>query len=185
MLRLRPYKNCDAEAIVSWCKDEVSFRKWSSDRFSSFPISPADLNRKYVDCNGDCLEADNFYPMTAFDESGVVGHLIMRFIDEKKSVLRFGFVIVDDSKRGKGYGKEMLRLSLQVAFELLKAEKVTLGVFENNMPAYRCYKAAGFRDVKLDQKESCYVCGETWHILELGIEKKDYEYSKTPIAYIG
>lgn len=29
MLRLRPYKNCDAKTIVTWCKDEISFRKWS------------------------------------------------------------------------------------------------------------------------------------------------------------
>ena len=40
--------------------------------------------------------------MTAFDENGVVGHLIMRFIDEEKSILRFGFIIVDNKKRGMG-----------------------------------------------------------------------------------
>ena len=28
MLRLRPYKKCDAKRIVSWIKDEISFRKW-------------------------------------------------------------------------------------------------------------------------------------------------------------
>ena len=31
-------------------------------------------------------------------ENGVVGHLIMRYTDEKQTVLRLGFVIVDDSK---------------------------------------------------------------------------------------
>lgn len=31
--------------------------------------------------------------MTAFDDSGVIGHMIMRFTDEKKTILRFGFVI--------------------------------------------------------------------------------------------
>ena len=57
------------------------------------------MNYKYMDCNGDCAEPDNFYPMTAFDDSGIVGHLIMRFTDVEKSTLRFGFVIVDDAKR--------------------------------------------------------------------------------------
>lgn len=47
--------------------------------------------------------------LTAFDESGVVGHLILRFTDEEQQTIRFGFVIVDDAKRGKGYGKEMYR----------------------------------------------------------------------------
>ena len=77
MLRLRTYKPVDAKTILTWCKDEISFRKWTSDRYDSYPITAEDMNRKYVDFNGDCVELDNFFPMTAFDESGVVGHLIM------------------------------------------------------------------------------------------------------------
>lgn len=79
-------------------KDEITFRKWTSDRYESFPIKETDMNKKYIENNGDCTEPDNFYPMTAFDESGIVGHLIMRFTDEKKTILRFGFVIVDDMR---------------------------------------------------------------------------------------
>ena len=36
MLRLRPYKKCDAKYIVSWIKDEISFRKWCADRYESY-----------------------------------------------------------------------------------------------------------------------------------------------------
>lgn len=179
MLRLRPYKNCDAKSIVTWCnKDEISFRKWCADRWETFPLSEKEMNQKYIDNNGDCKEEDNFYPMTAFDESGAVGHLIMRYTDEKKSKLRLGFVIVDDAKRGMGYGKEMLMLALKYAFEILKVEKVTLGVFDNNMPAYYCYKAAGFKDVELEKDIILKLCGEKWKILELEIEVKDYFASK-------
>lgn len=170
-LRLRPYKNCDAKTIITWCRDEVSFRKWSADRWESFPITEADMNKKYM----DCMDMDNFYPMTAFDDSGVVGHLIMRFTDEKKEILRLGFVIVDDSKRGMGYGKEMLELALKYSFEILKVEKVTLGVFDNNMSAYYCYKAVGFKETAMDEGEKYNVCGEIWNVLELEIEKKAYE----------
>ena len=173
MLRLRPYKTSDAKTIISWCKDEVAFRKWTSDCYESFPITEADMNGKYVDNNGDCAEPDNFYPMTAFDESGIVGHLIMRYTDEEKKVLRLGFVIVDDSKRGKGYGKEMISLAIRFAFEIFKAEKVTLGAFENNPPAYYCYKAAGFRDVE-NGEIICELFGEKWKILELAITKDEY-----------
>lgn len=171
MLRLRPYKKCDAEYIVKWIKDEVSFRKWSSDRYDSFPITEDDMNSKYMNFNGDCIEMDNFYPMTAFDESGIVGHLIMRFTDENKTILRFGFIIVDDSKRGMGYGKEMIQLSLKYAFEILKVEKVTLGVFENNPFAYFCYKSVGFKEVQTNNPEYYSVMGEKWKCLELEIER--------------
>lgn len=174
MLKLRPYKPCDAQVILSWCKDEVTFRRWTSDRYDTYPITPEDMNKKYIDCNGDCSEPDNFFPMTAFDENGLAGHMIMRFTDEKKSVLRFGFVILNDAIRGKGYGKEMIRLALRYAFEILRVEKVTIGVFENNPAAYHCYKAAGFREARMDEPVLCHVCGETWKVLELELEKKDY-----------
>lgn len=168
MLRLRPYKPCDAEIIASWVKDERTCRRWCSDRYENYPVTGADINRKYIDNNGDCAEPDNFYPMTAIDESGTpVGHLILRFTDMENRVLRFGFVVVDDSKRGKGYGKEMMTLALKYAFEILKVSKVTIGVFENNPAAYFCYKAAGFRDVE-GYEQPCYdFHGEQWKCLEL------------------
>ena len=167
MLRLRPYKPCDAEAILSWIKDEDTFRKWSTDRYPHYPITAEDMNHKYIDCNGDCSEADNFYPMTAFDERGVAGHFIMRFTDAEKSVLRFGFIIVDDSRRGMGYGKQMLKLGLRFAFDVLKVQKVTLGVLENNPGAYHCYKAVGFQDVTTDTPEYYAILGKQVKCLEL------------------
>ncbi len=170
-LRLRPYKKCDAKTIISWIKDEISFRKWSSDRYESFPITEADMIKKYMDCNGDCIESDNFYPMTAFDESGVVGHLIMRFTDKEKQILRLGFVIVDDAKRGKGYGKQMLLLAIKYAFDILKVAKVTLGVFENNEAAYYCYKAAGFKEIPLEKEEYCNLLGQKWKCIEMEIDE--------------
>ena len=167
MLRLRPYKKCDAKYIVSWIKDEVAFRKWSADRYEKYPITPEDINEHYSKEE----YSDSFFEMTAFDESGVVGHLIMRFVDNDKKVLRFGFVIVDETKRGKGYGKEMLNLSIKYAFEILKVTKITLGVFENNAPAYYCYKSVGFKDVQLEENEYYHIFGEKWRCLELEMEK--------------
>lgn len=165
MLRLRPYKACDVRTIVSWIKDEVSFRKWCADRFENYPITEADMNAQY----DGLAYSDSFYPMTAFDETGVVGHLIMRFLDEEKKTLRFGFVIVDDTKRGMGYGKQMLQLAIRYSFDILKVDKITLGVFENNAPAYYCYKSAGFLDVEMEEEEYFDISGEKWKCLELEI----------------
>ena len=168
-LRLRQYKPCDADRIVSWIKDEDALRKWSADRFGDFPITSGDINNKYFNNNGDCIEDDNFYPVTAFDENGVVGHLILRYTDEKKKVIRFGFVIVDDSKRGKGYGRQMLTLAIKYAFDIFGAEKITLGVFDNNKPAYRCYKAAGFKET--GEEILCEIFGEQWRQIEMEIKR--------------
>lgn len=169
MLRLRPYKACDANVIVSWIKDEVSFHKWCADRFEYYPITGEDLNNYYQ----SFANADNFFQMTAFDKSEIVGHLLMRFIDEEQKILRFGFVIVDDTKRGKGYGKKMLQLAIQFAFDIVKVEKITIGVFENNQSAYYCYKAVGFQDVG---QEMYYILGEEWKCKELELGKEEFNF---------
>lgn len=171
MLRLRPYKNCDAKYIVNWIENEFAFHQWCADRYESYPITEADINKQY----DEMAEADNFYEMTAFDEEGVKGHLIMRFTDAQKTILRFGFVIVNSKKRSMGYGKEMLQLALKYAFEILKVKKVTLGVFENNSSAYRCYQSVGFLEVKTEKPEYYHVLEEDWRCIEMEIENHEKE----------
>ena len=171
-LKLRAYKPHDAESIVSWIKDERALRRWSFDRYGVYPITSDDINYKYIDCNGDCEESDNFYPMTAVDANGPVGHLILRYTDAAKTVIRLGFIIVDDNKRGRGYGKRMIQMAIQYAFDMLKAKKITLGVFENNLTAYHCYKAAGFREVSMEQDVIFEVLGEKWKCIELEVNKE-------------
>ena len=157
MLKLRPYKSCDAQAIAKWVQDKDVFVKWGGERFGDHPVSAETIDQKYRQENGDCAEPDNFYPWTAFDGDRIVGHFIMRYINGDKKLLRFGWVVVDSATRGKGYGAQMLRLGLTYAFEFLGAEKVTIGVFENNAIAHSCYQKVGFADVGITKGEPCNV----------------------------
>ena len=168
-LRLRPYKPCDADAIIRWIRDEDALRRWSADRFGAYPITAGDINDKYLRNNGDCPQSDNFYPFTAFDDTGVVGHLILRYTDADRRVIRFGFVIVDDKMRGKGYGKQMLTLAALYAFEFFGAERITLVVFDHNEPAIRCYQAVVFREN--GEVQHCELFGTQWRIVEMVLEK--------------
>lgn len=159
MLKLRPFEKTDAKYILSWIKDEEAFRKWSADRYETYPAKPEDMIQMYE-------STDNQYPMTAYDDSGIVGHMTLRVTDDKNSILRFGFVIVDDTKRGMGYGKEMLKLAIWYAQEVLGAAKVTLGVFENNDSAEYCYRAVGFKEMDVAE-EYYHVFGQEWKCLEM------------------
>ena len=130
MLELRLYKSTDAQIIVKWLKNEYAFRQWSADRYENYPITADDMNN-YCSQYSD----KDLCKLTAVDENGIIGHLTIRFIDEARKTARLGFVIVDDTKRGQGYGKQLVSLAVAYAFDELKADKVTLGVFENNTPA--------------------------------------------------
>ena len=173
MLRLRPYKACDAQAVTQWLKDERAFRLWSADRYPRYPITAADLNAYY----DKEKQNETIWAMTAFDETGVVGHFTMRYPQAGNyEEIRLGFVIVDDQKRGKGYGKEMLSLARAYAFDLLKVRKITLGVFAQNTNALCCYRASGFRPVVRSEPEQYNCMGELWNCLEMElIQGEQYE----------
>ena len=148
MMRIRPYKASDADTILSWCQDEKAFYQWTAGRFGDYPITQREF----------CFD-ESLMPFTAFDETGIVGFFTLRNPDESLDELRFGFVIVNPHKRGKGCGKAMLQLGLKFVFEIYGAKKVSLGVFENNPQAYYCYKAVGFRDVVLNTTKKYSILG--------------------------
>ena len=79
----------------------------------------------------------NLMAFTAIDDNEIVGFFTMRRPNEFFEELIFG------------------------------ANKVSLGVFENNESAYYCYKAIGFEDVSQDEIEKYTVMGEEWNCLEL------------------
>lgn len=167
MLRLRPYKCCDALTITKWLKSEYAFRQWSADRYDKYPLTAEGMNA-YYDRDKD---NENIWGMTAFDETGVIGHFTLRFPGQSRDEVRLGFVIVDDQKRGNGYGKEIVLLAAAYAFEFVKVKKISLGVFENNIAAIKCYESCGFQVAPLKQTE-CYECmGETWNCIEMELER--------------
>ena len=165
-MELRRYKASDAQFIVKWLKNEYAFRQWSADRYEKYPITSEDMNNYYSQYNDDEL-----YKLTAICKDEIVGHLTIRFIDDARKIARLGFVIVDDTKRGNGHGKELVSSALKYAFDELKADKVTLGVFENNTPAINCYLSCGFKIVEKEMIESYQCMGEIWNCIEMEIMK--------------
>ncbi len=54
--------------------------------------------------------------------------------------------MVDASVRGKGIGKEMIKLAVRRAFTDPEALAVQLSVFSENARAQRCYAGNGFTE---------------------------------------
>ncbi len=76
----------------------------------------------------------------------------------------------------------MLDLASDFAFNILVVTRITLGVFENNVAAFHCYKKAGFfefssENVVPEIYEYMDTQGniEKWKIIEM--EKKNYLFT--------
>ncbi len=149
-LTLRPYQPSDAAVITSWLKSEYLMRQWCADRYEHYPVMPEDMSiyyDRYIDGQRSCA-------LTMVDGNDIVGYITLRIPADDPTEQRLGFVIVDDSKRGRGLGKALVSMAIKYAFETLEATKVSLGVFENNPSAIHCYEASGFHSVLRHDTES-------------------------------
>lgn len=165
MIGIRPFQKGDAKQIVKWIHNEEEFRLWSGDCFKVYPLYAEDLITYYE----QHINA-NYMAMVAYDEDGIFGQFVFRYMDDTKKSLRLGFVIVDDFCRGMGYGKAMLYQALTYAFDELHVDEVTLSVFTNNDAALHCYYSLGFEDATHCPDTPVNICGHAWIRRELFIQ---------------
>lgn len=166
MLELRPFQPADAAKIISWIDSETTFYRWSAGRYGAFPIVSDTLIQAYADCDA----VNGPFPMVMLDDGEPVGHFIIRYPSDDRTTVRFGFVLLDASRRGKGYGKKMIDLAIAHAFDHMHAQHITIGVFADNAPARHCYLRAGFHEVP-GLEEIYPINGQEWLCLELAMDK--------------
>jgi RimJ/RimL family protein N-acetyltransferase len=76
----------------------------------------------------------------------------------------FGIEIGEADYRGRGYGTEAVRLTLDYAFTALGLHNISLETWEYNLAAQRAYTKAGFRELgRLRQAK--FMNGKLWDIV--------------------
>lgn len=73
-----------------------------------------------------------------------IGYLIMAGIENSNHSIEFRRIVI--CEKGKGFGKETLRLIKKVAFEQLQAHRLWLDVRDKNDRAQNLYKFEGFTE---------------------------------------
>jgi len=157
-MKLREFRQEDADVICKWIKDETSLYEWSADRISRYPFTAGDL----VDHHKRTMSEEKFMPFTYVDNNGVpIGHMAIRYPDEHdKSCVRFGFVIIAPVLRRRGLAAAMLEEACEYSRDVLHASKASLSVFTTNEKAIRCYESRGFR--RTGETESYELPAGSW-----------------------
>ena len=156
-MRLRPYiPETDFDAVRNWVCDPRAHALWCANRFE-YPLSAENFDRVLREIrvrNGDC-------PFVAVGENGAAAGFFCYSLrpDTNEGLLKF--VIVDPAVRGQGFGKAMLRMAVDYAFRISKADAVYLRVFTENLRAVRCYESVGFTEEKTDENAFSYQ-DESW-----------------------
>lgn len=167
-MRLRPFISLqDFDEIKTWITDERLHAMWCANRFK-FPMDKTDFDNVMSDMAIKYKES----PFVATSDDGMLLGFFCYSLNLETNEGMLKFVMVNPKIRGKGYGKQMLRLALDYAFNISKADAVHLNVFPENTSAKKCYESVGFTERNLTPDAFKYKA-ECWGRCNM-IYKKEY-----------
>jgi RimJ/RimL family protein N-acetyltransferase len=177
MIRLEPFTQDDFAQLIEWINTEELLTNWAGSLFS-FPLTQSSMEW-YIEKTNDLKKSDAFIYKVVDQNSGItVGHISLGGISRKNRSGRISRVLIGSGDhKGKGYCKDMVRAILKIGFDELKLHRISLGVYDFNSPALKCYQSSGFsvdgimRDILLYQDK-------WWSLIEMSILEEEWEKIK-------
>jgi RimJ/RimL family protein N-acetyltransferase len=172
-LQLVPFTRQDFAQLIFWSGDEDFLMQWGGPPFR-FPLTEDQLKEYNKDAS-DVKTAERLNYKVVLAKTGQgIGHVSIGKIDRENRTARIGRVLIGDvEQRGKGLGKELVEAALNICFDILDLNTVTLGVFDFNVPAQKTYVRAGFSPQKVLEGVRT-VKGVPWNIVEMSIDRATY-----------
>lgn len=178
MINLEPGRAEDLHLILCWNdgKGPEFLMQWAGPGFEH-PLTEAQLHRHLDGAIDGRTQEHRFYRIVLQSppaEDQTVGVVELSRIDRENCSARVAhFLLGDPAVRGQGIGTEALNHLLSVCFEELGLHRVSLGVFDFNEGAIRCYEKAGFRKEGL-LRDVRRVGERYWSLFEMSILSHEY-----------
>ena len=168
-MRIRPYlPDKDYKYVSAWISDEKTHFFWCANLLP-YPLTEKSFH-EFLEKNS-AEWTDSAYVAT--ENNGRVVGFFCYSVNTENDIGFLKFIIVDKARRGKGYGKEMLNLALQFAFQITGTKAVQLNVFSENVLAKQCYEKVGFVERNIDKDVFAYK-DELWSRCNMIISKQSF-----------
>lgn len=167
MLKLQKFEKSDFDRLIGWIPDEQFLIQTCGPLFK-WPFNVGQLEQHLKNAEG---EKPTVYAFNAVivPENKVIGHVGIIWIDYEKANGMLGPILIGDPDlRGKGYGKEVVKMAVDFGFNSIGLDEICLWIFEFNTAAIRCYEKTGFK--KCELKESISKPGSKSWNMKLGKE---------------
>ena len=152
-----------------------AYRRWTNDLAVSRTRGlswPATLDAELAAYEArSAASTDAWFTVYELDTMRPIGVAGLYEIEQRHARASFGITIGEADCRGKGYGTEATRLTLDYAFAHRGLENVMLTVYEFNAAGRRAYEKAGFR-----------VFGRRRRCSRLGLRLRDIIYMEALAA---
>jgi RimJ/RimL family protein N-acetyltransferase len=165
---LRAVKREDLQRRYEFANDVAFHLLISNDPWEPVPFERLerqfDNQREPSDGPRFAIEADGHY----------IGHCLLYDLTPPARTCQLGIGIGDPAYRGRGYGRDALRLLLDYAFRLQHMHKVALTVDAEDQRAIRAYRACGFIE-EGRQRQHAWGNGAYLDLLHMGILRDEWE----------
>jgi RimJ/RimL family protein N-acetyltransferase len=173
MIVLEYFERSDFEQLIQWISDEELLMNWSGSLFS-FPLTMSSMDWYIQDVNKLPGSEAYIYRAVETDTGEVVGHISLGGLSQKNRAGRISRVLVGSAAaRGKGYCRQMVEAVLKIGFEELKLHRISLGVYDFNTAAIKCYQKAGM--VTEGVTRDCLLFkGQWWSLVEMSMLEEEW-----------
>ena len=173
MIKLEYFDHGDFRQLTDWINNEHLLTNWAGSLFK-YPLTEDSLHW-YVEDSNDMSTSDAFiYKAIDTATGNTVGHISLGSVSDKNSAARISRVLVENSERGKGVCTGMITAILKIGFEDLKLHRISLGVYDFNTSAIRCYEKCGFVKEGLMRDVLKYDDQTYWSLVEMGILEDEW-----------
>ncbi|WP_242655192.1 UDP-4-amino-4,6-dideoxy-N-acetyl-beta-L-altrosamine N-acetyltransferase [Clostridium cellulovorans] len=135
---MREINKDDTTNIIEW-RNSNEVRKFFIDQ----QLLTEEIHMSWLKSNVETGRAKQFI-IVLKEEELPIGSVFLKDIDLKNSKAEFGIFIGEEFGRGKGHGREALKIIVDYGFKVMKLNKIFLRVLEENKAAIKCYQSAGF-----------------------------------------
>ena len=135
---LRPITREDTPLIVKWrnsgaVRENFIFRETFTE----------EMHNHWLDTKVASGEVVQYIIVDKSDQKPV-GSVYFRDISEKNRSAEYGIFIGEDSARGKGLGKEAIRLFTDFGFDTLGLHRISMRVLDRNEASIKVNESLGF-----------------------------------------
>jgi RimJ/RimL family protein N-acetyltransferase len=173
LLILRYCGEADFQQLRHWSISAEYLQQWAGPSLT-YPLDDRQLENYLAGANHPA-ESDKLVYCAVLGIEGIpAGHISLSAIDRKNGSARISRVVVNPELQGRGLGLRMVREVMRIAFEALGLHRLSLGVFDFNMAALKCYTAAGFVREGIS-REAALFGGEYADCIEMGILEREWQ----------
>lgn len=165
---LRRHRPGNLPTVLRWYADPELARL---TRYSLRPMPPDEVERFF---HARLLSSESVaYGIHVRDGGRLIGLTTFSALDPDNGSVLFHITIGETDAWGHGYGTEVARLMLGLAFERIGLHRVGLTVFAFNERAIRSYQRAGFR-VEGRAREAIARNGRYWDEVHMGVLRDEW-----------